>query len=103
MAENARPATPTEIRDMEQAQRLFMFKVLEERRRQDEKWGKNFVAVDRMLVILGEEIGEVCKARLDSSGNSTPNKATVNDLLDEIVQSAAVLSKLYELVQAGAR
>lgn len=102
MSENARAATEQEARDMHNAQLVFAMKLRDERQRQDEKWGVNFVGVDRMLVVLGEEIGEICKAHLDSSGNGK-NTATIEDVLKEIVQSAAVLSKLYELIQAGSR
>jgi NTP pyrophosphatase (non-canonical NTP hydrolase) len=97
----SRECTNDEARVMFRAQEDFLSFVVAERERQDRKWGKNFVGIDRMLVVLGEEIGEVCRAHLESSRNT--GRASIADLKEEIVQSAAVLSKLYELLEAGAR
>lgn len=97
----SRECTQQEARTMAIAKAHFLNAVVEERDSQDRKWGRNMVGIDRMLVILGEEIGEVCRAHLESSRNTS--RKTVEDLKKEIVQSAAVLSKLYELIEAGSR
>lgn len=96
-----RECTQAEVAVMFDAQISFIEAVVAERTRQDRKWGRNFVGIDRMLVVLGEEIGEVCRAHLESSRNT--GRATIADLEEEIVQSAAVLSKLYEPLKAGSR
>ncbi len=93
----SRPCTPAEITAMKIAKAHFLNGVAEERDRQDAKWGRNFVGVDRMLVILGEEIGEACKAQLED------RTAGKDELLAELVQCAAVCSKLFELIEAGSR
>ena len=97
----SREATGHEALMMADAQAEFALLLRAERERQDRKWGKNIVGIDRMLVVLGEEIGEVCRAHLESSRGT--GKADLDNLKEELVQSAAVLSKLYELLAAGAR
>jgi NTP pyrophosphatase (non-canonical NTP hydrolase) len=97
----SRECTQAEVAVMFDAAIEFIERVSAERARQDRKWGRNFVGIDRMLVVLGEEIGEVCRAHLESSRNT--GRASIADLEEEIIQSAAVLSKLYELLKAGAR
>ncbi len=93
----SRPCVPGEVMAMKIAKAEFLNAIAAERDRQDAKWGRNFVGVDRMLVILGEEIGEACKAQLED------RTAGKDELLAELIQCAAVCSKLYELVVAGSR
>ena len=77
----------------------FLNAIADERTRQDEKWGRNFVGVDRMLVVLMEEVGESAKAQLERD----EGPASTEELLTELVQVAAVCSKLFELIKAGSR
>lgn len=94
MSENAREATWGEVKVMAEAQARFLRDVAAERKRQDEKWGQNFVTVDRMLVVLLEEIGEVARAQLEGDHSHACR---------ELTECAAVCSKLFELIEAGAR
>lgn len=52
-----------------------------ERKRQDEKWGKQNHVLDRWLVILQEEVGEAAKAVLE---------AETANYRKELIQIAAV-------------
>ena len=61
--------------------------VVEERRRQDARWGAHEQAGDGvMLAVLGEEFGEVCRAMNDL----WPNPPDKGQLLEELIQVAAV-------------
>jgi hypothetical protein len=80
-------------------QRATLDQVMEERERQDEKWGGT-PGVDRTddhtyAAVLGEEFGEVCKAWLERD---------VAGLRTELVQTAAVaLAWIEELDNGGMR
>ena len=63
-------------------QRLIIEDVIEERERQDQKWGKTKHAALVWNAILNEEVGEVAHEILNTS---TPNMKT------ELVQVAAVV------------
>lgn len=67
--------------------------VWEERLRQDKKWGRNFAGRHPGIwnAILGEEIGEVSKATLDTEFGGEGN------LKEELIQSAAVIFAWLEL------
>lgn len=94
MSENARKATWSEVKAMADAQVRFLRDVIAERKRQDEKWGQNFVGIDRMLVVLMEEVGEVARAQLEGDHAHACR---------ELTEVAAVCSKMFELLDAGAR
>lgn len=66
--------------------------VLNERIRQDEKWGEQNHRPAEYLMILGEEVGEVNKAALESHFSGKP----LSDYRDELVQVAAVAVAMIE-------
>jgi len=55
--------------------------VVDERKRQDDKWGEQNHNPERWLAILGEEVGEACKAVLEGDAEGYRK---------ELVQVAAV-------------
>ena len=89
--ERSHKATWGEAKAMADAQKLFLRQLVDERKRQDEKWGQNIVDRDRMVVVLLEEVGEVARALLDGD---------VSNLSTELIQVGAVCSKFYEMIQA---
>ena len=69
--------------------------ILEERKRQDEKWGEQNHSPMEWLPILMEEVGEASKAALDFYfGNTT--SVCVDDFRNEMVQVAAVAVAMIE-------
>ena len=68
--------------------------VLNERARQDRKWGTHFPGRkhDRWLTILTEEVGEAAEAILQADNPNGDEKAeqTLADVRREVVQIAAV-------------
>lgn len=78
---------------MLEAQARFLRAVADERKRQDAKWGQNVVDVDRMIVVLLEEVGEVARAQLEGD---------LAHMCRELAEVAAVCSKLVEMVEATA-
>jgi hypothetical protein len=67
--------------------------VLEERERQDGKWGIQAHSLDHWFVILGEEVGELAREifELDLDKDDPYDK-----LRDEAVQCAAVIFAILE-------
>jgi NTP pyrophosphatase (non-canonical NTP hydrolase) len=63
-------------------------RVVDERRRQDEKWGPQAHGHEVWLTILTEEVGEVAEAILDYRFKPSPE--TRAHLLEELVQVTAV-------------
>ncbi|RNB63279.1 hypothetical protein EDM55_29225 [Brevibacillus centrosporus] len=70
--------------------------VLEERCKQDAKWGKQRHDLGGWLMILMEEVGEVSEAMMKERGWGKPTDA--NDLYKELIQVAAVASAIAEQV-----
>jgi len=75
--------------------------VLDERFRQDRKWGMPQPAMKtpgRALAVLGEEFGEACKAAVEMDAAETPDGALVwrDSLRTELVQVAAVAVSIIE-------
>lgn len=65
--------------------------ILKERQRQDEKFGwPQEHSIDRWLVILGEEFGELCKAALERDSEN---------FFEEVTQVAAVAVAILETYQ----
>jgi hypothetical protein len=66
--------------------------VLNEREKQDKKWGEQNHDIATWLEILGEEYGEICKADLEYkfSSNSINDSGLKNQILEEIIQTTAV-------------
>lgn len=61
--------------------------VIDEMRRQNEKWGEQNHAPLMWLSILGEEYGEACKAVIESN---------IDEYRKELVQVAAVVFQMIE-------
>lgn len=70
--------------------------VINERRRQNEKWGHQRHEYGYWLAILGEEFGEVCQAIQQGSVASKDTDA--DDLYTELIHVAAVASAIAEQV-----
>ena len=64
--------------------------ILEERQRQDLKWGEQNHNIYKWLAILGEEIGEVNKAALEDN---------YDEVIDELVQIGAVAIAMIESLE----
>ena len=64
--------------------------ILEERQRQDLKWGEQNHNIYKWLAILGEEIGEVNKAALEDD---------YDEVIDELVQIGAVVIAMIESLE----
>jgi NTP pyrophosphatase (non-canonical NTP hydrolase) len=66
--------------------------VLDERKRQDAKWGQQNHDPFLYLTILGEEYGETCQAALEARFGS----GSLDHLREEAVQTAAVALAIIE-------
>lgn len=66
--------------------------IVEERKRQNEKWGEQNHKPLIWCAILGEEVGEVNKALIESPNYSIPPK----EYLKELIHVAAVAIAAYE-------
>ncbi len=90
------PGTPHELyvmADQEpKAREILITQVIDERRRQDEKWGAQHHGPDGWLAILTEEVGEVAKAILEGRGFG---------YRDELIQVAAVAVAAVECFDGG--
>jgi len=79
--------------------------VLQERQRQDAKWGEQNHGLPVWLAVLGEEYGEVCQAVLKGRATampSSPDHTTltpeewVSHIRKELIQTAAVAVQAVE-------
>lgn len=66
--------------------------VLEERYRQEKKWGEQNHSPAEYLMILGEEVGEANKAALESHFQGKP----LDNYREELIQIAAVAVAMVE-------
>tara|TARA_Y100001954_G_C15774753_1_gene586354 strand:- start:1012 stop:1245 length:234 start_codon:yes stop_codon:yes gene_type:complete len=64
--------------------------ILEERQKQDEKWGEQNHNIYKWLAILGEEVGEVNKAVLEDN---------YKDVINELIQIGAVTVAMIESLE----
>lgn len=70
-----------------------LMEVLEERMRQEEKWGEQNHSPEKWVAILLEEVGESCKEMLDTPRHlGKPN----DNLRAELIQVAAVALAMLE-------
>lgn len=74
------------------SQAIVISQIIDERRRQDEKWGAQHHGPDGWLAILTEELGEVAKAILEGRGFG---------YRDELIQVAAVAVAAIECLDGG--
>ena len=65
-------------------------KIVEERKRQDDKWGEQNHEPYKWLAILGEEVGEANKAVLENNQKN---------IREELVQIAATAVAMYESLE----
>ena len=75
--------------------------VINERNRQDEKWGVQNHAPEWWLAILGEEFGELAQAILETHFNNGPEnrkKGGIENIRKEAVQCAAVALAIVECI-----
>lgn len=73
--------------------------VIDERKRQDEKWGQQDHAPTVWMCILGEEFGELCQAVNETWFDNGPDerqKGGYENMRAEAVQVAAVAVSLIE-------
>lgn len=71
--------------------------VMNERERQDTKWGEQNHDAEMWLVILGEEFGEACQAALaDRFGGKNATEKRESQLRKEVAQVAAVALAMLE-------
>ena len=67
--------------------------ILDERKRQDDKWGQQNHNIWKWLAILGEEYGEACKAALQHEED-----VYITDFSTEFIHVAAVAIAIVECI-----
>lgn len=82
---------------MDKVQQKIISDVLEERERQNTKWGEQNHFVDKWGNIIGEEYGEVCKAINEFGFNPTPQ--TEQDIYTEAIQTMASCMAMLECME----
>lgn len=73
--------------------------VRDERHRQIARWGEQNHAIDRWVMILGEEFGGLCEAACETIFDNGPEKRArggYDNLLTEACQCAAVATQIIE-------
>ncbi len=78
-------------------QKKIIEKVLEERKRQDEKWGVQNHATPVWATIIGEEYGEMCKAINEYGFN--PTRVTEDEIYTEAIQTMASCMAMLECIE----
>jgi len=73
--------------------------VIQERVRQNVKWGHQRHHMGAWLAILTEEVGEVSQAMQGRLGLTSMKDSDANDLYKELIQVAAVASAIAEQVK----
>ena len=68
----------------------IIFKIISERKKQDDKWGEQNHDAFKWLAILGEEVGEVNKAVLEKDEEN---------IREELIQIAATAIAMYESLE----
>ena len=80
-------------------QKDVMKEVLKERQRQDRKWGEQNHEPFKWLAILGEEVGEVNNAALESyDWVNNKFKEDLDHYREELIQVAAVAVSMVECI-----
>lgn len=78
--------------------------VKKERSRQRIKWERQYHPLAVWSCILTEETGEVAQAILkmrEAASKGDPTSVALNDLIDEVVQVAAVCIQFLEILETG--
>lgn len=78
-------------------QEKIINKVLEERKRQDAKWGEQNHIAPVWGMIIGEEYGEMCKAINEFGFNPTPEKE--QDIYTEAIHTMASCMAMIECIE----
>ena len=73
-------------------------RILEERKKQDDKWGEQNHHPTYWLSILGEEYGELCKA-INETINCGDKKGSHKEIVKEAIQVAAVVVAMIECIE----
>lgn len=73
-----------------------------EHQRQDAKWGQQNHTPIEWCAILGEEVGEVNKAALETHFNYAGANSEYSDYRQELIQVAAVATKMIECLDRNA-
>ena len=68
----------------------IIYEILDEIKRQHEKWGVQNHHPYEWIAILGEEFGEVCKAAYETGTDGFKNKVNWEQYRNEIIQVIAV-------------
>lgn len=94
MTDNAKPAF---VGTSEAPCSAALVDVLDERRRQDEKWGEQNHDPFAYLTVLGEEYGELCQCALHARFGGP----AAEHIREEAVQVAAVALAIVECLDRG--
>lgn len=78
-------------------QKEIIEKVLEERERQDKKWGEQNHTAHVWGTIIGEEYGEMCKAINEFGFN--PTRETEDEIYTEAIHTMASCMAMLECVE----
>lgn len=80
-----------------------MSDVVGERIRQEAKWGRQNHDPFVYLAILGEEVGECCKAAVEAKFTTADHakRILLDDLRQELIQTAAVAVAFVECLDRG--
>ncbi len=79
--------------------------IIQERKRQDEKWGVQNHSSEWWLAILMEEVGELAQAILETHFDNGPEVAHlrgVDNIRNEAIQCAAVAMAMIECIERNA-
>lgn len=79
------------------AKRKIIDDVIDERERQDEKWGEQNHFTERWATIIGEEYGEMCEAINEFRFN--PTLETEEDIYTETIQTMASCMAMLECME----
>lgn len=80
-----------------EVQKKIIEKVLEERKRQDEKWGVQDHCTPVWATIIGEEYGEMCQAINEFGFN--PTRKTEEAIYTEAIQTIASCMAMLECLE----
>lgn len=83
--------------ELPKSQEKIINMVLEERKRQDEKWGEQNHNAYAWASIIGEEYGETCQAINEFGFNPTPE--TEQEIYTEAIQTMASCMAMLECIE----
>ncbi len=80
-------------------QHTILNEIVEERKRQDVKWGEQNHSPIEWCAILGEEVGEVQKAALEEHFGFKGKKGDFKPYRQELIQVASVALAMLESIE----